>query len=138
MSLSYFSDKSVTPDENMLTEAFGEAKKLWDEIKEYVIDNYPPVTEEWFFSGAKWGWSFRLKRKKRVILYFTSQEGWFYNGFVLGDRAKGYAEEAGLSPEVMEVINNAPKYGEGTGFRAEVRSPDILFDIKKLIEVKMR
>ena len=28
-----------------------------------------PVTEDWSFSGAKYGWILRLKRKKRVVLY---------------------------------------------------------------------
>ena len=138
MSISYFTEKSITPDEYMLTEALGDMKKLWDEVRQYVSGHYPPVTEEWFYSGAKWGWGFRLKRKKRVILYFTPQDGWFYNGFVLGDRALGFAREKGLSPEVMEVIANALKYGEGTGFRLEVKSPAIIPDIKKLIDVKMK
>ena len=30
-----------------------------------------PVTEDWSFSGAKYGWIRRLKRKKRVVLYPT-------------------------------------------------------------------
>ena len=33
------------------------------------------VTEAWAFAGAKFGWSLRLKRGERVILYLTPQDG---------------------------------------------------------------
>jgi hypothetical protein len=69
MDISVFTDKEKIPSEEDLMKALGNSKSLWDEIKKYVLALYPEGAEEWNYSGKKYGWSFRIKDKKRAILY---------------------------------------------------------------------
>ena len=96
-----------------------------------------PQKTNWSFSGAKYGWSLRLKRKKRVVLYLIPQLEAFLVGVVLGDRALSLLRRGDLNPEVLSLIDEAPRYGEGTGFRIPVASAGDIADIEVIIEAKM-
>ena len=56
--MSAFPDGQPGPDE--LKKKLGSTHPIWDEIKRYIHENYPYVNEEWFTSGMKYGWSFRI------------------------------------------------------------------------------
>lgn len=137
MALSIFDNKSKKPDENDLTEALGETKPFWDEIKKHILESYGNIQEEWKFSGQKWGWAGALKLKKRTILYLTPCKDYFMVGMALGDKAVAAAEKSGLSEGVLDTIRNAKRYAEGTAVRLEVKSNEALEDIMKLIRIKV-
>jgi hypothetical protein len=65
------------------------------------------------------------------------QHGSFLVGLVLGDRAMAAVRSASLSTGVRNVISDAKKYGEGTGFRFPVSAMGELEDVKTLIEIKI-
>ena len=50
---SIFLDKSVKPNDDMLSRALGHSYKYWEEIKTSLRSQYSPLTEEWKFYGAK-------------------------------------------------------------------------------------
>jgi hypothetical protein len=50
---SIFEDKTKKPDDKMISEALGKARKLWDELKSYVLEEYAPATEEWKYYNSK-------------------------------------------------------------------------------------
>ena len=66
MDSSVFMDKSIIPDNDDVEKAVGELAKIWFKIRELVIEKYPEAKEEWNFPGKKYGWSFRIKDKKRA------------------------------------------------------------------------
>ncbi len=95
------------------------------------------MSEHWNHSGAKFGWSLRLKQKERVILYLTPQHGAFLVGLVLGERAAQSAEAAALPPLALAALTSAPKYAEGRGIRLAVTSPATLAAVQALIPFKL-
>ena len=137
MALSIFDDKSVVPDDSHLQEVLGEMFQLWMDIKEYILEKYSPVLEEWEFPGKKYGWSFRMKHKKRAILYLTPCQGYFRVAFVFGDKAVAAAEKSTLPKSILEELRSARKYVEGRGIRIEVKRKRDIGNIKKLIEIKI-
>jgi len=137
MALSAFDDKSRTPRSSELKETLGRSSALWDQLKIYLASEYQPLTEKWMFSGAKWGWSLQLKRKKRTILYITPCKRHFLVGFALGERAVKAAHESDLPGSVLTLIDSAPKYAEGRGVRMEVRIKKDLENAKELAAIKM-
>jgi len=93
--------------------------------------------QEWKSSGMKYGWSLRLKQKKKNIVYLSPCAGCFRVAFVLGDRAVEAARNSGLSKTTVQVLDEAPHYPEGTGVRLMVKSAKDLADIRKLALVKL-
>lgn len=86
-SLSVFGDKSNPPTEDDLRRALGPAASAWDELVARIHHDHAPAAERWNFAGARFGWSLRLCRGDRVVLYLIPQAGRFLVGIVLGAKA---------------------------------------------------
>ena len=137
MAFSVFEDKNIEPNERDLKKALGTSYMYWDEVVQYVDKSYGHSEAVWRFTGQRYGWNMRIVRKKRNIVYFTPKPGFFINGFVFGDRAVRAAEQRGLPSSIINIIHEAPKYAEGTGFRIEVHDQSTVLHIKKLIDIKI-
>ena len=137
MALSALEDKSRKPDRTTLLETLGRSGTLWETLVDHLKAEYQPVSEEWNFSGAKYGWSYRAKRKKRTILYLIPCKKHFLAAFVLGEKAVKVSHESDLPKDMLAKIDGARKYAEGRGVRFEVRNKKDLESIKKLAAIKM-
>ncbi len=137
MALSALDDKSVEPTSGELARVLGPSEELWYHLISQMEAGYGPLSEAWSFAGAKYGWSLRLKQKKRTVLYLIPQMDSFLVGIVLGDRALSLLRRDDLNPETVLLIDEAPRYGEGTGFRIPVRSLADCADVEIVIEAKM-
>jgi hypothetical protein len=137
MALSVFEDKSIVPGDDDLCRTLGNTYEYWNDIKSFVHEQYPEVLEEWNHSGKNYGWGFRLRDKKRVIVYLIPCSGYFKVGLVFGEKATKDALKSDISFEIKSIIESAKVYGEGRGFRIDVANVDILEDIKKLIAIKL-
>jgi len=137
MAYSIFEDKKSKPTQTQLDEALGLSATHWKALVEHAKGEYAPLAEEWGFSGEKWGWSARLKQKKRTIVYLTPRAKHFVAGFALGENAVAALRDAGLPAEVWQVIDEAPRYAEGRGVRLEVRTKRDLDAVKRIAAAKM-
>ncbi len=138
MDTSIFTNKAEIPDDFLLSAALGDLFGVWMNIREYVLGVYPKATEEWNFPGQKYGWNFRIKDKKRAIIYLLPRDKFFLVAFVFGEKATQAALSSDINNEIKTSIESARVYAEGRGFRIEVKSKDIVEDIKKLIDIKLK
>ncbi len=125
------------PDSAKLQKALGIKYYLWMDIRDYVFEKYPKAIEEWNYPGAKYGWSFRIKDKKRAIVYLLPREQSFRVAMVFGEKATHQALESSIAASIKKEIEAAPVYVEGRGFRIEVANEQLLPDIKRLIDIKL-
>jgi hypothetical protein len=137
MSLSAFDDKTKPPQPDEVSRVLGMTADLWQQIISHLKETCTPITEQWNFSGAKYGWSLRLKLKDRGILYLTPQKGQFLVGVGLGEKAAQAAHESGLPISVLDLIDAAPKYAEGRGIRMTIAASDDVPVVKQLVGLKM-
>ncbi|MHC4696169.1 MAG: DUF3788 domain-containing protein [Planctomycetota bacterium] len=137
MALSVFDDKSRKPRTGELAEVLGRTSKLWEELKSHLSAQYDPLSKDWGFAGQEWGWSLRLKQKKRTVLYLTPCKRHFLAGLVLGEKAVKAAHQSDLPASVLNDIDAARKYAEGKGVRIAVRVKKDLHTVEKLAAIKM-
>lgn len=135
---SIFLNKSMEPTVRELQEKLGDTYKLWVEIQEMVLKKYPDGVSEWNFPGKKYGWSFRIKDKKRAIIYLLPRDAFFKVAFVFGDKAVNEIMDSTIAEEIKAELMQAKKYAEGRGIRIEVRDMYILEDIDLLIDIKLK
>ncbi len=136
--ISIFLEKEVIPSEVELAEKLGSAYKLWLDIYDFVLDKYPNGVPDWNFPGKKYGWSCRIKDKKRAIIYFLPRESYFKAAFVFGDKATNEIMESDISELIKSELQSARKYAEGRGIRIDVKNESVISDIKKLVEIKLK
>jgi len=137
MALSAFDDKNLRPGLRDLTRVLGETAVLWRRLISYMTKTYPPITEEWNFSGAKFGWSLRLKNRDRIVLYLTPRADHFLVGVVLGEKAVSAARDRKLPRSVLALIDRALRYAEGRGIRVTIAPGDDLAPVRHLAALRM-
>ena len=137
MALSSLDDGSHVPSQTEVDESLGPSARLWARLVAGVAKVHAPIEQVWTFSGPKYGWSLRLKRKDRVVLYLIPQLGHFLVGVVLGEKAVRAAREADLPAAVLEAMESARPYAEGRGIRVPVRDAEDVQAAMKLAALKM-
>lgn len=137
MAFSALDDKAREPTDADVAEVLADASPLWDDLKSLMASQFYPLSEDWTFSGKKWGWSLRLKHKKRAVLYMTPSTGFFFVGFALGEKAVAAAHDSDLPQNLLKLIDESQKYAEGRAVRLEVRSAADLDDIASIAAIKM-
>ena len=137
MDTSTFMNKTQSPTGNDLESTLGTTYLLWNTIREKVQEKYPGAKEEWNFPGVKYGWSFRIKDKKRAIIYFLPKQDYFKVAFVFGQKATDQIMKSDISDAIKNELSSARVYAEGRGIRIDVKGAETLSDIYKLIEIKI-
>ncbi len=137
MDTSIFANKAIIPGTNDLSGALKDTCSLWNVIRDHVHKLYPEAIDEWHYSGAKYGWSFRIKDKKRVIVYLLPREGFFKVAFVFGQKASDTILESTIAADIKELLKSAKVYAEGRGIRIDILDGALLEDVKQMVEIKL-
>jgi hypothetical protein len=137
MAFSVFDDKQTKPETGSLVEALGRATSFWEGLKQHIEWRHGPLAEDWVFSGKSYGWSLRLKQKKRAVMYLTPCHGYFRVAFAFGEKAVQAAHKNKLPAAVLKLIDGATKYPEGRAVRMEVRTARDVNIAEKLAAIKL-
>jgi hypothetical protein len=137
MAEGAFDDIRKRPSRNDLARELGRSWAAWKDLTGALSGRFGPLTEDWRYAGDRWGWSLRLKRKDRTIVYLLPCRKFFRVTMVLGDKAVRKALASELPEEVVTAIKGAKKYPEGTALRFEVRFKKELPPVVRLVESKM-
>lgn len=137
MDQSIFLNKKITPAEKDLVIALGDSFKMWQAVVDFVYRQYPAAGSGWNYPGEKYGWSFRIKDKKRVIVYLLPRDQFFKVAMVFGGKAFEFIINSSVSTTIKAELEAAEVYAEGRGIRLEVKQQKALKDIFRLIEIKL-
>ena len=132
---SIFTDKANVPNDTDLQNALGETYDLWQILADYVHEKYSAAFDEWNYMGG--GWNFRVKDKKRVVVYLLPRDGFFKVALVFGQKATNIVMQSEVSEDIKTELEAAKAYAEGRGIRIEVKNHEIVSDIKVLIDIKL-
>jgi hypothetical protein len=135
-TVNAFIGKTARPTDAEVAAALGVTAALWKQLVDWMAEQGAGESE-WNSSGAKYGWALRLKVKKRNIVYLGPCDGCFRVSFILGDKAMAAARKSDLAKSTLKVLDDAPRYAEGTGVRLMVKAAKDLAAIKKLALIKM-
>lgn len=137
MEANAFIGKAKKPTEEELAAALGPAKVVWDRFVTGLAEENGVDVQEWSSYSRKAGWSLRVKRKKRTIVWLAPCQRCFRVAFILGDKAMKASRKCGLPPRMLKILEEAPKYPEGTGVRIAVKGAKDIAMLKKLAEIKL-
>jgi hypothetical protein len=132
-----FAGKPAPPTDKELSAALGPAKLLWDQLLTELADELKLLAREWNSYSQKAGWSLRVKRRDRTILYLAPLPRAFRASFALGDKAVQSAKASGLPQPVRKLIESARKYAEGTAVRIAVNNEEDIAVVKQLAKAKL-
>ena len=131
------SGKPAPPTAAELSALLGPAGAFWVELRAAVDASCGPLTERWVYGGRKYGWSCRLERGKKGILYMIPAAGHFRVGVALPDAGRDAALAADLPAEIHAALASSTKAMEGWPVRLPVRTPADVAAVLKLAEIKL-
>jgi hypothetical protein len=137
MSPNVFIGKTKQPTDGELTTSLGPARATWDQLLADLDRECGVNIQEWNSYSPKAGWSLRVKRKARTIVWLGPRAGSFIAAFILGDKAMRAARAGKLPQRIVKIMNEAPKYPEGTGVRITLKTPKDLAAVKTLAAIKL-
>ena len=132
-----FIGRPERPTDADLVRALGPAKLVWDDLLADLAAKHDVTVQEWTTYSLKAGWSLRLKRRKRTIVWMAPCEGCFRVAFILGDKALMAARRSGLSARTLRALDGGERYPEGTGIRLLIKGPRDIPTVKELAVVKL-
>jgi hypothetical protein len=132
-----FNDKTQQPTAAKLNVVLKRSNALWEQLVDLVSDQHAPIARDWIYGGSKYGWSLRLKQKKRAVVYLTPCAGYFRASLALGEKAVRAAQEDVLSASELALIDRAPRFAEGRAIRIEVRHAGDVRTVAKIAAIKM-
>ena len=131
-----FIGKTTMPTAAELSAVLGETTELWAELIDSLVKEQG-LDQEWNSFKPKYGWTLLLKLKKRRIVYLVPCAGCFRASFVLGDKAVAAARASNLPKRILKLLDEAPRYPEGTGLRLLVKTAKDLPAVCKLAQIKL-
>jgi hypothetical protein len=137
MPHSIFLDSTYCPTDIQLTEALDENYRFWETLRDAALKSGKVETEGWYFGGKKFGWSYRISDKKRVLIYLLPRDGFFKVAFVFGEKAIEEVKKSAINSNLIEELIAAKKYAEGKGIRFSVFTKDETLDALEFLRVKL-
>jgi hypothetical protein len=134
---SILMDKAEQPTNNILEGALGNTFAIWTNLVKFTLECYPNAVCEWNYSSEKFGWSFRIKDKKRVLVYLLPRDQFFKTAFVFGPKALDKIMESDVADFIKLELVQAKAYAEGRGIRIDIKDVTNLVDIENLIRIKI-
>lgn len=124
-------------DGDLAAELGRPAQKLWDRLLAGLAAQHQLFEMDWHSYSRKAGWSLRVKRGERNILYLSPCHGCFRASFALGDKAVAAARASKLPEDVIRIIDTAKRYAEGTAVRIAVSGASDVAAVIQLAGIKL-
>ena len=131
-------DKSVTPTEDLVFSIIGDKRILWQQIMNYLQDNYRDITEVWKFYNDGKSWLFRTLKKGKTIFWIRVLEDTFRIAFYFGNKAEPIIEQSDLPKSIKIDFRNAKRFNTIRGISIEMTDEDDAVNAIKLIELKLK
>lgn len=114
---------------------------LWDKLCEHLEEVYhvSPRIEHSICSGAP-GWNVKYKKSSRALCTLYPSDGYFTAMVSVGVRETLEVEQmlSLCTDYLRELYQNTPPFNGGRWLMIEVRTPEILEDVKRLIALRMK
>lgn len=137
MSVGIFTDKDHEPTKDEISTALGPAKPLWDELVQFIEENYQ-IAGEFLFYGKKYGWTRRYRKSGKALTSLFPAKGCFIAQVVLNPPQTEKALGANLSKSTLQMIKEAKAYHDGRWLFIKVASKKDTDDIKQLLLAKRK
>ncbi|MHA2351899.1 MAG: DUF3788 domain-containing protein [Candidatus Thorarchaeota archaeon] len=132
--------RDTEPTKEQILEFIGpDAIKSWNELHEYLAENYD-FQSELSYWGDNYGWTIRYRRSGKTLVAFYPEKDGFTVQVILGkkevEKFQRMREE--LSTGVVQVFDETKQLHDGRWLWIKQPGTGTIEDIKRLIQLKRR
>ena len=138
MDIVTLSDKSVVPDDDLISSILGDTFLLWQQTFSYLYDNNKDISVDWKYSNCGKEWFCQARKKRKSIFWIKiSKKNSFGIGFPFGDKLESVILQSKLPVNIKEEYKNATKFSTTRYISIEVENSTDLENVKMLIDLKI-
>jgi hypothetical protein len=137
MSKGCFTDRKQRPSTAEIYAVLGPRRKAWDELNQYMVENYQ-VRGELLFGGLKYGWALRFRKSGKPLLVLFPGQKEFIANVVVGRSLLEKAQALKLGENARQVLGGAKRFYEGCWLYIKVSSKQDVLDVQQLIALKAK
>jgi hypothetical protein len=137
MSIGIFCEKKHRPSLEEIASALGGSQSAWEDLTNFVRENYV-VAESWkFMYGKKYGWALHFERERKLLANFYPTQDAFTVQINLPEAAVPQALALDLNAPMRAAIEGAFPFPEGrwTFIPYQVESDILAF--QRLIQLRV-
>lgn len=129
-------DESVYPSEELLEEVLEDSYRLYkdllDMFKEYAME------PEWRYYHDGKAWLCKVQKKKKTVIWMSAWKGFMKVTVYYPLRIIDDIYNSGISQKQIELIKETKNVGKSKPCMFDLTSSEILNDIRRVIEVKIK
>jgi hypothetical protein len=110
---------------------------LWQELIQFIRENYPSNEDFKFLYGKKYGWALRFRIRGQLLTSLYPAEGGGTVQINLDPAAIKQTQRLKMGENVRDVIAKATPYPEGRWLFIPVKSEDDFRDIHQLLALRV-
>jgi len=126
-----FADKSAQPGDTQLEATLKNVYPCFVALREATAG----LIHEWKYYNRKSGWIFKIREKKKAVLYLTPLENAFNIGMALRESERDTLIDSPVGGELDVDLASLPKYPEGYGLRFTVRNENDLNMLLRILKI---
>ena len=131
-------DKEIYPTDEYIFSIIGEKKVFWQQIMDYMTNNYKDASGGWNFYNDGKRWLFKMTSKKKTIFWAAILNESFRITFYLGNKAEVLIETSDLSQNIKEEFRTAKRYGLIRPVTFNVSGKEDVDNVLKMIALKSK
>ena len=135
MAASFFDEKHLMPNEEMVASVLADAYPLLCELLDYIQGEYENTSGGWKYYGKAAGWCYKLSDGKRTVINYVPNEGSFRVRVGIVE-TEAYMEIEELPDDIKDAISAAIHYAEGRFIDIEVSRSEQLSIVKTLLKIR--
>jgi Protein of unknown function (DUF3788) len=131
-------DKQITPTDDYIFSIIGEKKALWQNIMNYVSENYKDTSGSWNYYNDGKQWLFKLVQKKKTIFWAAVLKDTFRISFWFSDKAESMIYDSNLPQKIKDDYKSAKKYGSTRAVSIKLYDLNDVDNVLKMIVLKQK
>jgi hypothetical protein len=132
------SDKSVQPDDNLLSSVLTDKMPLWKRLLNEISLRHVNSSGVWNYYNDGKQWLFKMVQKKKTLFWGAVHADSFRITFYFGDKAESVLNESDLPQSIKDNFKTAKRYGAIRAISMKIINNSDLDIVFKLAEIKSK
>ena len=137
MPISFFINKTHSPESDEVNAVLGIAQPLWSRLIDFIANNYSMIVDM-TYGGKNYGWNLWYRKSGRSLVSLYPQENAFIAQVVLGREQVEKALSLSLGENVGRVLHETPSLHDGRWLFIKITTETDLVDVEQLLMLKKR
>ena len=137
MNKPYFNEPDISPNDQLIKEAFEDFFPLWKKFEKKIVLDFPEFSSEWKYYKDGKAWLMKVQKKTKTIFWCGIYDDGIKAIFYFTDKVLEHLENSNIPKSYIDQFLSGKYYNKIRAFTVELKSENHLQYILDLINIKL-